>query len=141
MWGSTEKMAKAVLNGIVDEGVSTKLYRLTVSDNSDIVEELLEARGLLVGSPILNNGIFPKVAEFSTYVKGLRPRGKIGGVFGSYGWGPNAIKALDADFKAAGVDMMESLQVQFVPDTEALQRCEEWGRAAARKIKAASAGE
>ena len=136
MWGSTELMAKAILRGLVEEGVPTKVYRLGVSDNSDIVQDLLEARGLALGSPTLNNGIFPSVAEFSTYIKGLRPKGRIAAVFGSYGWGKDAVtKALTADLKAAGMEVAEEMQVQFVPQQEALQRCEELGRHMAQRIK------
>ncbi len=136
MWGSTERMAKAIGRGLVEEGVPIKMYRLGVSDKSDIVKELLEARGLALGSPTLNNGVFPSVAEFSCYIKGLRPTGRIAAVFGSYGWGKGATtKALAADLKAAGMEVMEDLQVQFVPDGDALNHCEELGRRLAQRIK------
>ena len=136
MWGSTERMAKAIGRGLVEEGVPIKVYRLGVSDKSDIVKELLEARGLALGSPTLNNGVFPSVAEFSCYIKGLRPKGRIAAVFGSYGWGKGATtKALAAELKAAGMEVMEDLQVQFVPDGDALNHCEALGRRLAQRIK------
>ena len=136
MWGSTERMAKAIGRGLVEEGVPIKEYRLGVSDKSDIVKEVLEARGMLLGSPTLNNGVFPSVAQFSTYIKGLRPKGRIAAVFGSYGWGKGATtKALAADLQAAGMEVMEELQVQFVPDQDALNRCEALGRRVAQRIK------
>ena len=139
MWGSTERMAKAIGRGLVEEGVPIKEYRLGVSDKSDIVKEVLEARGMLLGSPTLNNGVFPSVAQFSTYIKGLRPMGRIAAVFGSYGWGKGATtKALAADLQAAGMEVMEELQVQFVPDQDALNRCEALGRRVAQRIKEAS---
>ena len=43
MWGSTEKMAKAIYWGLAEEGVPTRMYRLSSSDKSDIVKEVLEA--------------------------------------------------------------------------------------------------
>jgi flavorubredoxin len=134
MWGSTEKMAHAILEGLVDGGVSARLYRLTISDNSDIVKELLDSRALVLGSPILNNNIFPTVAEFATYVKGLRPKGRIAGTFGSYGWGGGALKGLQEDLKSGGMDVMEGPQVQFVPDAASLTSCREWGRSIARAV-------
>jgi flavorubredoxin len=152
MWGSTEKMARAIYRGLTEEGVPTKLYRLTGSDKSDIVKELLEARGLLLGSPTLNNGIFPTVAEFSAYIKGLRPKGRIAAVFGSYGWGmgatktlaedlkaagmEGATKTLAEDLKAAGMEVVEDLQVKFVPIGEKLDKCEGLGRRVAQMIQA-----
>jgi len=135
MWGSTEKMAKAIYNGLVNEGIATKLYRLSTSDKSDIVKELLETRGLVLGSPTLNNGVFPSVAEFSTYIKGLRPKGRIAATFGSYGWGAGALKALTQDLQTAGIEVMEEMQVKFVPDKEALINCQELGRRVAQRIK------
>ncbi len=135
MWGSTEKMAMAIYRGFVQEGVPAKVYRLAGSDQSDIVAELLESRGLVVGSPTLNNGLFPRVAEFSTYIKGLRPAGRVAAAFSSYGWGGGALKALTEDLQAARMEVMEGLEVKFVPDTEALTRCEDLGRRVAQKIK------
>jgi flavorubredoxin len=135
MWGSTEKMARAIYRGLTEEGIPTKMYRLTGSDMSDIVKEVLEARGLLLGTPTLNNGIFPTVAGFSTYIKGLRPKGRIAATFGSYGWGIGAIKALTADLQAAGMEVLEEFQVKFVPDGENLVKCEALGRRVAQKIR------
>jgi flavorubredoxin len=136
MWGSTEKMARAIYRGLTEEGVPAKMYRLSKSDSSDIVKEVLEARGLLLGSPTLNNGLFPKVAEFSTYIKGLRPKGRIAATFGSYGWSMGATKALTADLQAAGMEVVEDLQVKFIPVGEKLDKCEMLGREVALRIKA-----
>jgi len=135
MWGSTEKMARAIYQGLTEEGIPARMYRLSISDKSDIVTEVLETRGLLVGSPTINNGLFPKVAEFATYIKGLRPKGRISAAFGSYGWGGGAVKALVAELQASGLEMAEEFQVKFVPDRAALSACEELGKRVARKIK------
>ena len=136
MWGSTEKMAGAIYSGLTKEGIPTKMYRLTGSDMSDIVKELLEARALLLGTPTLNTGVFPSVAAFSTYVKGLRPKGRIAAVFGSYGWGKGATKTLTTDLQAAGMEVLEELQVKFVPFGEALDKCEGLGRRVAQRMRA-----
>jgi flavorubredoxin len=76
------------------------------------------------------------VAEFSSYIKGLRPKGRIAAVFGSYGWGKGVTtKALAADLQTAGMEVMEELQVQFVPQGDDLKHCEELGRRLAERIK------
>jgi flavorubredoxin len=135
MWGSTEKMARAIYKGLADEGVPTRLYRLSCSDQSDIIKEVLEARGLLLGSPTLNNGVFPRVAQFSTYLKGLRPKGRVAAAFGSYGWSGGAVKTLGTELQSSGMEVVEELQVKFVPDQEALSKCEELGKRVAQRIK------
>jgi flavorubredoxin len=76
------------------------------------------------------------VAEFSAYIKGLRPKGRIAAVFGSYGWGMGATKTLAEDLKAAGMEVVEDLQVKFVPIGEKLDTCEGLGRRVAQMIQA-----
>jgi anaerobic nitric oxide reductase flavorubredoxin len=137
MWGSTGKMAHAIAEGITDGGVEAKLYRLTDSDKSDIIMEALDARALLIGSPTLNNGMFPTVAGFLCYLKGLKPRGKLAATFGSYGWAGGAVKAMQQELVQAGVELVESgLDFKFVPDKDELEKCVEFGRTMGERISA-----
>lgn len=136
MWGSTERVAKALVEGIASEGVEARLHRLGVTHNSDVIADVLDARAVLVGSPTLNNGLFPTVASFLAYMKGLKPKNKIGAVFGSYGWGGGAKRAAEAEMKAAGIDLVESdLDFVYRPTGEELKRAVEFGREIAKRVK------
>lgn len=136
MWGSTEKLAQALGEGIADAGIEVKLYNLTASDRSDVIKEVLDARALVVGSPTLNNGMLPSVAEFLCYLKGLKPKGKIGYAFGSYGWAGGAVKAIRQELEQAGVDVIDSdISIKFVPDKDELKKCSDLGKAIAQKVK------
>ena len=125
MWGSTEKMVAAIEQGIIDAGFEVKVYHLGKSDWSKIVREILEAKIILVGSPTLNNGMFPSVGGFLTYLRGLRPKGKVGSAFGSYGWAGGAVKAITGELEKAGVAVVEPLSVKFVPGADDLAACAE----------------
>ncbi len=136
MWGSTEKMAKAILEGISEEGVEVKLMNITQTGRTEIMKEVIDAKAVLVGSPTLNNGMFPTVADFLCYFKGLRPQGKIGIAFGSYGWAGGATKAIIEELKATGVEIIEpEIKYQFLPDKEELEKCKELGKKIASQIK------
>ena len=135
MWGSTEKMAKAIVEGISSEGVETMLFRLPFSDRGDIIKELLEARGILIGSSTINNGVLPTVAPFLEELQGLRPRNKVAAAFGSYGWGGGAVKTIEGSLEKAGMEIVASaLTVKWVPDKNELQKCFEFGREFAKKV-------
>ncbi|MFA4836944.1 MAG: FprA family A-type flavoprotein [Dehalococcoidia bacterium] len=135
MWHSTEKMAGAITDGLIGEGVEVKAYNLTASDKSDIMAEVLNSRALIIGSPTLNNGMFPSVAEFLCYLKGLKPKNKIGAVFGSYGWGGGAAKAVAAEMEQAGIQMTEpELTLKWVPTESELAQCVEFGRRIAARM-------
>jgi flavorubredoxin len=135
MWGSTEKMAKAIAEGIAQSGIKVGIYSLRKSDQSEILKEILLSRAVLVGSPTLNNGVFPPIAGFLTYLKGLKPRNKLGAAFGSYGWGRGAVAATEKELTAMGFALEPSLEVQYRPNEEELAKCRALGMAIASKLK------
>jgi flavorubredoxin len=137
MWGSTDKMARAIADGVSSQGVEVKLLKLRATDNTNVVTEIVDAKVVLVGSPTLNNGMFPSLGTFLTYVTGLKPKGKLWGFFGSFGWGGGAVKGMVKTAKEAGFDVMEqSVELKWVPTEEELKKCFEFGQQIAQKIKA-----
>lgn len=129
MWHSTEKMAKAIADGISEEGVSVKPIHIRSSHRSDIMTEALDAKAIVVGSPTLNNQMFPSVSDILTYMKGLKPKNKIGAAFGSYGWSGESIKLVKAELEAMKFEIIEpNLRIQYVPDDAGIESCVEFGR-------------
>jgi len=136
MWHSTEMMAEAISEGIWEEGVEVIPFHLRASHRSDIITELLDAKALAVGSPTLNNGIFPTVSDFLTYAKGLRPQNKIGVSFGSYGWSGEAATLISKELEAMKVKLIqEPLKIQYVPGAEGIRSSKELGKVIGRAVK------
>ena len=108
MWKSTSKMAMAIGGAISREGVSIKMMNLAVTHRSDVMTEVLDCRALVFGSPTLNNGVLPRIADFLCYLKGLRPKGKIGAAFGSFGWSGEAVKHMEAELEAMEVTLVDA---------------------------------
>ncbi len=136
MWHSTEKMAKAILSGLISAGVETSLYNLRVNHRSDVVTEVLDAKALIFGSPTLNNGMLPRLADILTYLKGLRPKGKIGAAFGSYGWSGEAVKHLNQALEELKIEIVDpGIKVKNVPTHEDLKACKELGITIGRAVK------
>ncbi len=137
MWGSTNKMARAIEDGVVSEGVEVKILKLRATDNTDIVTEILEAKAVIVGSPTLNSGMFPTLGSFLTYITGLKPRGKLWAFFGSFGWGGGAVRGMVEMAKKAGFEVYEpTVEIKYIPDDEDLKKCFDFGKQIAQKIKA-----
>ncbi|MBU1247865.1 MAG: flavodoxin domain-containing protein [Proteobacteria bacterium] len=137
MWKSTEKMASAIASGLADEGISVKIMSMKANHHSRVMTEVFDAAAVLVGSPTHNNGILPLMADMLTYMKGLRPQGKIGASFGSFGWSGECVKILnqwleDMSFEVVGPPVKN----KFVPDHDAFAQCYELGKTVAAAIKA-----
>jgi len=136
MWGSTQTMASAISEGMAKDGIEVRLMHLRRTDHSEVMKEILEAKAVVVGSPTLNSTMFPTVSGFLTYAIGLRPKGKVWASFGSYGWGGGAVKAINQRLSESGFEVLEpSLQVQWAPSSEELQKCREFGEKIAERVK------
>jgi flavorubredoxin len=136
MWGSTELMARTIEEGLDKEGVEVVSMSLKSNDRSAVMTEMLEAGALLVGSPTINNNMFPSVADVLTYARGLKPANLVGAAFGSYGWSGEGVKQVNQYLEQMKVEIVrEPLNLRFVPDSEGIDSCISLGRAVGRRLK------
>ena len=134
MWHSTEKMADAVASGLNSEGISVRPMYLGKWHRSDIMTDVLDAKAVIIGSPTLNNNLFPTVSDILTYMKGLKPLQKIGAAFGSYGWSGEAPRMITQALEDMKFDIIAPVRHQYIPDSSALEASFELGKAVGRAI-------
>lgn len=141
MWGSTDKLAFMLQRGLEDEDIKVSLRNLQVNHISDLMTEILETRMVILGSPVLNNCVLPTMGAFLTYLKGLKPKGKIGFALGSYGWNDKIIQALNNVMKDLGWELpLELVNVKYVPDGDELEHTYETGRKLGRLLQESQEG-
>jgi flavorubredoxin len=134
MWHSTELLAEALTQGLTAAGVEAQMHHLRRTHYSDIVSEVLEAGLLLLGSPTLNNQMFPTMGEFLTYLKGLQPRNKAAAAFGSYGWSGQAVGLITRELEAMKLKVAHpGFQVKYIPDPAELVAARALGEKLARE--------
>ena len=136
MWGSTEKIAYALYEGIEKSGVNATMKNLKINHISDVITDLLTSKLILLGSPTLNNGMLPTMGGFLTYLKGLRPKNKIGFAFGSYGWGGQAIGEIEKVMKDLSWELpFDGININYIPEVNELKKVKETGNKLAKYIK------
>lgn len=137
MWNATERMAKAIGEGLADAGVDSKVFHAALTDANDLMVEIFEAELVVIGSCTHNNGILPSLAKILEEMRGLRFRNKIGAAFGSYGWSGESVKEIEECFKRCGIPLArEGIRVKWQPSPEDLVQCHEFGRMLAASMKA-----
>lgn len=135
MYGATEKMARKIVEGLTGEGGDVKVFDINQSDRTEVIKEMLDAKGYIIGSSTHDNNMLPNIAGFLEFLKGLKPKNRVAGIFGSYGWGGGAIKSIANILKEGGIEVIEpSLSIKFVPDGNELKQCYEFGRNFANRI-------
>jgi len=128
MWNSTEIMAKKIAEGLTASGVSVKLFDIAQSDRTEVVKEILDAKGYVIGSSTHDNGMLPSIAGFLDFLKGLKPKNRVAAAFGSYGWGGGAVAGIENVIKEAGIALAQpSISVKYVPDEAEKSKCYEFG--------------
>lgn len=136
MWHSTERMSRAVLDGILDEGMYAEVIKLRETPMSVAIKEFWKYRGLLVGTPTLNNLMFPTVAEFLQHLRGLRPQYRIASAFGSYGWGGGGVREALNILRSMKLEVVEpGYEVNYRPDERDYEQGYDFGRMFAQKVR------
>ncbi len=127
MWHSTEKIAMAIAEGIASKGVKVRVFHVRKDSWADIMTEILDAKAVCIGSPTMHGSVFPPIAGFLAYMKGLKPKNKIAAVFSSYGWGIGAYEEIIELLKDLEFGIIEGLKVKFRPSEEELEVARELG--------------
>lgn len=135
MWESTRMMAESIASGVSQQGVEVKPLRLRSVHRSDIITDVMDAGAVVIGSPTLNNGLFPTVSDFLSYMNGLKPKNKMGAVFGSYGWSGEATKIIRKTMDGLKFEMIaDPLSIKWVPDNQGLEDCFDLGTKIGRAL-------
>ena len=135
MWGSTETIAYALYEGLEQENIPVHITNIRHTHESDIITKIIDAKLICIGSPTLNNGMMPSIGGFLTYITGLRPKNRLGFVFGSFGWGGQAVGQIEKIFKDLSWELpVESINVNYRPTEEDIQNIKKKGRQLAQEL-------
>ena len=144
MWGSTEQMARAILDGVVSSGTNGRLVHVRQTGLTEAAAEILEAAAVAVGTPTLHNRPMPEVAAFLSYAKGLAPvapgqndprgKGRVGLAFGSHGWSGGGAELAGKELAEIGYKMLGPvICCVYRADRGTLEKCRQAGAQLARR--------
>jgi flavorubredoxin len=134
MWGSTEAMVKQMAEVLASEGVQVAFHNLVVTDIGDLIEDLVDSRAIVLGTPTVLNGAHP-VAIYAVHLfKVLRPPTKFVAILGSYGWGGGAVRQLQEMLKDLKIEVVGTLEINGPPTGEDVKRVINIGKTLAKKI-------
>jgi len=127
---NTERIAKAIEEGAKAEGIETILKNVSFAEKN----QLIDADAIAIGSPNYRDAMMPSVQKFLNELADVDLAGKIGLAFGSYGWGLEAIQAINKQLASYGVEMIKDLCIKRMPGDEELEICRRVGSLLACKI-------
>lgn len=122
MWGATAALAETAMGVFQAAGIPVSKHCLSTENVSEIMPAFLDAKYILIGNPTLNNQLFPRVAGFLAYMKGLAPKNKTALAFGSYGWRPGVVGQIQQVFDELGWQSVSPFEEKYTPKSDVLDK-------------------
>ena len=131
--GNTEKMAKAIEEGMKESGVQVMLKR-TVSAE---VNDMADADAVVLGSPTYHHDMISSMKTFLFKMEKADLKEKVGAAFGSYGWSGESVQMMTDTMKHIfEMNVIEpGLKLMRRPSGSSLEQCKDFGRKIAGKIQ------
>lgn len=120
IWGNTEKMASLLEQTLIEEGYEVKKYLLSQSRISEIIDELIDTKLLVLGTGNHNNTLMPPIADFLERIKACHFVGRDAIAFGAFGWAQIPFAELKDRLEKAKFNVLgEPITNNFTPSKEA----------------------
>ena len=133
---NTLVMAKNIEKGLLEEGCKVTLYDLENMNLKEMHDAVVMSKVILLGSPTINKTMVKPMWDLFSVIDPMANIGKIGGVFGSYGWSGEGITMAETLIKAMSFKMpVPTLKKKFFPSEETLQDCVDFGKEFAKLVK------
>lgn len=139
MYGNTERMAEIIARAASEAGVKNiGMFNVSKTHHSYILQDLFRFKGLIVGAPTYNNGLYHEMDVLLSEIANRDIKNHYIGWFGSYSWASKAVSKIAKwneqclHFEPVGepVEMKQGLTPEVVA------KCEALGRAMAAKLLA-----
>jgi flavorubredoxin len=137
MYGSTERMMEAVTAGIRKTGFHViRVHDLSRSHISYVIRDAWRYKGLILGSPTYDAGIYPPVDSLVRLLEEKKLSKRIVGLFGSYGWSGGAVKRLRRFVENNKLELVEPvIEARFSATDDELEQCRQLGSDVVRAIQ------
>jgi len=127
MYGNTERMMNAIAQGVSQADVPLEIFDVTRAHVSYILPSLWVRRGVIVGAPTYEGGLFPPMAHVLDVAARKRVFGRKVAYFGSYGWGGGGQQEFSRLAQSLKWEMVDSLPFPGGPTSEDLDKGVELG--------------
>lgn len=137
MYGNTERAAEVIAQAASEAGIKNiVMHNVSKSHHSYIIRDVFRYRGLIVGAPTYNTGLYHEMDVLLSELAQRDIKNHLLGCFGSYGWASKAVgkilewneNHLHFDHVGTPVEIKQSL------DADTTEQCVALGKAMAERL-------
>jgi len=135
MHGSTREMVEHLVDALIENGVTVKLFNLSVTDIGELAISLVDAATIVIGSPTVLGGAHPNVVYAAYLANALRAKAKFVSIIGSYGWGGKMVEQLASMIPNLEVEILDPVVIKGRPKAEDFEALDKLAASIAEKHK------
>ncbi|MBN1260951.1 MAG: FprA family A-type flavoprotein [Anaerolineae bacterium] len=128
MYGLTELMVEAVAEGVASAGLPVEIFDVRHTHASYVLPYLYTRRGVLVGAPTYEGGLFPPMMDMLHMAEHKRIQNRRAAYFGSYGWSGGARRDFTAIAEALKWTFDDVWEFKGAPSPQLLREGVSFGR-------------
>lgn len=134
-YNNTGLLAEKIIEGIKQvEGIHVDLVDVENFDFATMDLKMSKANALIIGSPTINQNTFPQIYNLFALSNPIRDHGKLAASFGSYGWGGDAEKIVEANLRSLKYHYFEGLFIKFTPQEKDFSKYIDFGKRFAEEL-------
>lgn len=137
MYGNTERAAEVIARAAAEAGLKNiVMYNVSQTHHSYIIRDVFRYRGLIVGAPTYNTGLYHEMNVLLDELSQKDIKGRLLGWFGSFSWASKAVSEIarwnDEKLKYEAVG--EPVEIKQALNAETFAKCEALGREMAKRL-------
>ena len=138
MYGNTERAAEVIARAAAEAGVKNiVMHNVSKSHHSYIIRDVFRYKGLIVGAPTYNTGLYHEMNVLLDELSQKDIKGRLFGYFGSYSWASKAVGEIKRwnDERLHYEEVGTPVEIRQALSPETFAQCEALGRAMAEALK------
>ena len=137
MYGNTERAAEVIARSAAQAGLKNiVMYNVSKTHHSYIIRDLFRYKGLIVGAPTYNTGLYHEMNVLLDELSQKDIKGRLFGWFGSYSWASKAVSEIQRwnDEKLHYEPVGTPVEIRQALNDDTLAQCEALGREMAEAL-------
>ena len=137
MYGNTERAAEVIARAAAQAGLKNiVMYNVSKTHHSYIIRDLFRYRGLIVGAPTYNTGLYHEMNVLLDELSQKDIKGRLFGWFGSFSWASKAVGEITKwnnerlHYEQVGTPV----EIKQALTDETIAKCEALGQAMAQRL-------
>lgn len=137
MYGNSERMMEAVASGLSCEDLArVRIHNVSTTHLSYLIRDAWRFKGLILGSPTYDMGLFPPMQFFIDMLERKKLRNRVLGLFGTYVWSGGGVKTLTRFAEEGDWNVVDPVvEANAHPTAADIDACQELGRNIVRRIR------